>query len=358
VPLKLLDAPWLQGRKIVMLEPRRLAARNAAHRMAETLGEEVGETVGYTVRLERRVSARTRIEVVTEGILTRRLQSDPELAGTGLVIFDEFHERSLDADLGLALTLDIQRGLRDDLRILVMSATLDAARVAAHLGDAPVIDAPGRVFPVETRHLDKAQRQTISADAVRAVHRALDETEKSILVFLPGEAEIRRTEDALNASGLPKNTVVRPLYGAMSFAEQDAAIRPSPPGERKVVLATTIAETSLTIDGIGAVIDTGFKRVPRFDPASGMTALETVRVSLASADQRRGRAGRLGPGIGYRLWPEAETRALKPHDEPEIFVADLPPSFWNSPPGALPTRKPCRGWIRRPPPPSPRRRTC
>ena len=325
VPLKLLDAPWLAGQKIVMLEPRRLAARNAAHRMAETLGEEVGETVGYTVRLERRVSAKTRIEVVTEGILTRRLQQDPELAGTGLVIFDEFHERSLDADLGLALTLDIQRGLRDDLKILVMSATLDAARVAAHLGDAPVIDAPGRVFPVETRHLDKAQRQTISADAVRAVHRALDETDTSILVFLPGEAEIRRTEEALNSSGLPRNTVVRPLYGAMSFAEQDAAIRPSPPGERKVVLATTIAETSLTIDGIGAVIDCGFKRVPRFDPASGMTALETVRVSLASADQRRGRAGRLGHGIGYRLWPEAESRALKPHDEPEIFVADLAP---------------------------------
>jgi ATP-dependent helicase HrpB len=325
VPLKLLDAPWLKNQKIVMLEPRRLAARNAAHRMADTLGEEMGETVGYTVRLERRVSARTRIEVVTEGILTRRLQQDPELAGTGLVIFDEFHERSLDADFGLALTLDIQRGLRDDLKILVMSATLDAARVAAHLGDAPVIDAPGRVFPVETRHLDKAQRQTIPADAVCAVHRALDETDKSILVFLPGEAEIRRTEQALNAGGLPRNTVVRPLYGAMSFAEQDAAIRPSPAGERKIVLATTIAETSLTIDGIGAVIDTGFKRAPRFDPATGMTALETIRVSLASADQRRGRAGRLGPGIGYRLWPEAETRALKPHDEPEIFVADLAP---------------------------------
>ena len=325
VPLKLLDAPWLKHQKIVMLEPRRLAARNAAHRMAETLGEEVGGTVGYTVRLERRVSARTRIEVVTEGILTRRLQQDPELSGTGLVIFDEFHERSLDADFGLALTLDIQRGLRDDLKILVMSATLDAARVAAHLGDAPVIDAPGRVFPVETRHLDKAQRQTISADALRAVHRALDETDTSILVFLPGEAEIRRTEDALNSSGLPKNTVVRPLYGAMSFAEQDAAIRPSPQGERKIVLATTIAETSLTIDGIGAVIDCGFKRVPRFDPASGMTALETVRVSLASADQRRGRAGRLGPGVGYRLWPEAESRALKAHDDPEIFVADLAP---------------------------------
>jgi len=351
VPLKLLDAEWLRGQKIVMLEPRRLAARNAAHRMAETLGEEVGQTVGYTVRLERRVSAGTRIEVVTEGILTRRLQQDPELSGTGLVIFDEFHERSLDADLGLALTLDIQRGLRDDLKILVMSATLDAARVAAHLGDAPVIDAPGRVFPVETRHLDKAQRQTISADAVRAVHRALDETDKSILVFLPGEAEIRRTEEALHSSGLPRNTVVRPLYGAMGFAEQDAAIRPSPAGERKVVLATTIAETSLTIDGIGAVIDTGFKRVPRFDPASGMTALETIRVSLASADQRRGRAGRLGPGIGYRLWPEAETRALKPHDEPEIFVADLAPlvlelAAWGvTEPKSLP-------WLD-PPPPAP-----
>jgi ATP-dependent helicase HrpB len=325
VPLKIIDAAWLKGQKIVMLEPRRLAARNAAHRMAEMLGEDVGETVGYTVRLERRVSARTRIEVVTEGILTRRLQQDPELAGTGLVIFDEFHERSLDADLGLALTLDIQRGLRDELKLLVMSATLDAARVAAHLGDAPVIAAPGRVFPVATRYLDKAQRQTISGDAVRAVHRALDETDTSILVFLPGEAEIRRTEDALNTSSLPRNTVVRPLYGAMSFAEQDAAIRPSPAGERKIVLATTIAETSLTIDGIGAVIDTGFKRAPRFDPASGMTALETIRVSLASADQRRGRAGRLGPGIGYRLWPEAETRALKAHDEPEIFVADLAP---------------------------------
>jgi ATP-dependent helicase HrpB len=188
VPLKLLEQAWLGGRKIVMLEPRRLAARNAAHRMADTLGEEVGQTVGYTVRLDRRVSARTRIEVVTEGILTRRLQSDPELKGTGLVIFDEFHERSLDADLGLALCLDVQRGLREDLRILVMSATLDAARVASHLGGAPVIAAPGRVFPVETRHLDKTQRQTLSADALRAVHRALDETEKSILVFLPGEA--------------------------------------------------------------------------------------------------------------------------------------------------------------------------
>ncbi|HLF21365.1 MAG TPA: ATP-dependent helicase HrpB, partial [Aestuariivirga sp.] len=326
VPLKLLDAAWLKGQKIVMLEPRRLAARAAAHRMADTLNEEIGETVGYTVRLDRKVSAKTRIEVITEGILTRRLQSDPELKGTGLVIFDEFHERSLDGDLGLALTLDVQRALRGDLKMLVMSATLDVARVAQHLGGAPVIDAPGRVYPVDTRYLDKAQRQTVSLDAARAVRRALTETAQSILVFLPGEAEIRRTEEALNASGLPPNVVVRPLYGAMGFAEQDAAIRPSPPGQRKIVLATTIAETSLTIDGIGAVIDTGFKRVPRFDPSTGMTALETVRVSLAAADQRRGRAGRLGPGICYRLWPEAETRALAPHDRPEILVADLAPT--------------------------------
>jgi ATP-dependent helicase HrpB len=220
----------------------------------------------------------------------------------------------------------VQRALRGDLKMLVMSATLDVARVARHLGGAPVIDAPGRVYPVDTRYLDKAQRQTVSLDAARAVRRALTETAQSILVFLPGEAEIRRTEEALNASGLPPNVVVRPLYGAMGFAEQDAAIRPSPPGQCKIVLATTIAETRLTIDGIGAVIDTGFKRVPRFDPSTGMTALETVRVSLAAADQRRGRAGRLGPGICYRLWPEAETRALAPHDQPEILVADLAPT--------------------------------
>ena len=325
VPLKLLEAPWLRGQKIVMLEPRRLAARAAARRMAETLGGDLGGIVGYSVRLDRKVSPKTRIEVVTEGILTRRLQHDPELHGTGLVIFDEFHERSLDGDLGLALTLDIQRGLRDDLKILVMSATLDAVRVSEHLGGAPVIDAPGRVYPVETHYLDKAQRQTVPADVARAIHRALDETGKSILAFLPGEAEIRRTEDLLNAQVLPKDTVVRPLYGAMGFAEQDAAIRPSPEGERKIVLATTIAETSLTIEGIGAVVDCGFKRVPRFDPASGMTALETVRVSLASADQRRGRAGRLAPGVCFRLWPEAENRALSPHDQPEILAADLAP---------------------------------
>lgn len=325
VPLKLLGSAWLGERKIVMLEPRRLAARAAAKRMAETLGETIGETVGYTVRLDRKVSARTRIEVVTEGILTRRLQNDPELKDTGLIIFDEFHERSLDGDLGLALTLDMQRSLREDLRLLIMSATLDAARLSGHLQGAPVINATGRMYPVETRYLDKTTRQTISADACKATLRALQETRQSILVFLPGEAEIRRTEDLLKEANLPPDVAVRPLFGAMGFAEQDAALLPAPEGRRKVVLATTIAETSLTIEGIGTVIDTGFKRAPRFDPATGMTALETVRVSLASADQRRGRAGRLGPGVCYRLWPEAETRALAAHDQPEILVSDLTP---------------------------------
>jgi ATP-dependent helicase HrpB len=243
----------------------------------------------------------------------------------GLLIFDEFHERSLDGDLGLALTLDMQGSLREDLRLLVMSATLDTARLSQHLNGAEIIHASGRMFPVETRYLGKAERRTISADAVKAVHMALRETTQSMLVFLPGEAEIRRTEELLKAEGLPVNVVVRPLYGAMGFAEQDAALQPAPAGTRKIVLATTIAETSLTIEGIGTVIDTGFKRSPRFDPASGMTSLETVRVSLASADQRRGRAGRLGPGVCYRLWPEAETRALSPHDQPEILIGDLAP---------------------------------
>jgi ATP-dependent helicase HrpB len=323
VPLALLGEAWLAGKKILMLEPRRLAARAAASRMAQTLGEELGATVGYTVRLERKASKATRIEVVTEGILTRRLQHDPELSDTGLIIFDEFHERSLDGDLGLALSLDVQRGLRDDLKILVMSATLDTEKLAAHLLDAPLISAKGRMFPVETRHLDKTTRQTIVADSVRAISKALRDVKGSLLVFLPGEGEIRRVEQALLAEGVPDNTDVRPLYGAMALADQDAAIKPAQNGRRKIVLATTIAETSLTIDGVEAVIDTGFKRSPQFDPASGMTALETVRVSQASAEQRKGRAGRVGPGICYRLWPEGETRALAAHDEPEIRIADL-----------------------------------
>ena len=322
VPLALLDEYWLGDKKILMLEPRRLAARAAAKRMADTLGQTVGETVGYTVRLERKVSAATRIEVVTEGILTRRLQNDPELSDVGLLIFDEFHERSLDGDLGLALSLDVQRGLRDDLRILVMSATLDSEKLSTHLGNAPVISAKGRMFPVGVTHLEKASRFTLIDDTMKAVMRGLREVKGSLLVFLPGESEIRRVEEKLLLD-VQANVDVRPLYGAMNLAAQDEAIRASPEGRRKIVLATTIAETSLTIEGIEAVIDVGLKRSPRFDPGSGMTALETVRVSQASAEQRKGRAGRLGPGHVYRLWPEAEQRALLAHDEPEIRNADL-----------------------------------
>ena len=322
VPLALLNEAWAAGKKIVMLEPRRLAARAAATRMAQTLGEEVGHTVGYAVRMERKVSKATRIEVVTEGLLTRRLQADAELADTALVIFDEFHERSLDGDLALALCLDVQRGLRPDLKVLVMSATLDVETLRAQLADAPLIKSQGRMFPVETRYLEKATRKTIVQDATRAVLKVAREVKGSLLVFLPGEGEIRRVATELEKEELP-NTTIRPLYGAMPLAEQDQAIRPSPAGTRKIVLATTIAETSLTIDGVEAVIDTGLKRAPRFNPASGMTGLETVRVSAASAEQRKGRAGRLAPGVCYRLWPEEEMRALAPHDEPEIRIADL-----------------------------------
>jgi ATP-dependent helicase HrpB len=319
VPLALLDAPWLQGRKIVMLEPRRVAARAAARRMAESLGEEPGGVVGYSVRLDSKVSARTRIEVVTEGILTRRLQRDPSLADTGLVIFDEFHERSLDGDLGLALCREAQEALRPDLKLLVMSATLDVAGLARVLGQAPLIEAAGRVFPVETLHLGRTSRRTVSDDVAAAIRLVMREQEGSILAFLPGEAEIKRTAEQVQDLG----AIVAPLYGALSPAEQDAAIRPAPSGSRKIVLATTIAETSLTIEGVRIVIDCGLKRAPVFDPASGMTRLDTVRVSLASATQRKGRAGRTGPGICYRLWPEAETRALAAHDVPEILAADL-----------------------------------
>ncbi len=322
VPLALLNEAWVAGKKIVMLEPRRLAARAAASRMAQTLGEEVGQTVGYAVRMERKVSKATRIEVVTEGLLTRRLQNEPELADTALVIFDEFHERSLDGDLALALCLDVQRGLRPDLKILVMSATLDVQALRVQLSEAAEIQSQGRMFPVETRYLDKATRQTIVQDTTRAILKAARDVKGSLLVFLPGESEIRRVAAELEKETLP-HTAIRPLYGAMPLAEQDHAIRPSPTGTRKIVLATTIAETSLTIDGIEAVIDTGMKRAPRFDPASGMTALETVRVSAASAEQRKGRAGRLVPGVCYRLWPEEEMRALASHDEPEIRIADL-----------------------------------
>ncbi|MBM3540625.1 MAG: ATP-dependent helicase HrpB, partial [Alphaproteobacteria bacterium] len=325
VPLALLGEPWLGANRIVMLEPRRLAARAAARRMAATLGEDVGETVGYRVRFEHRTSARTRIEVVTDGVLLTALQRDPSLAGVGVLVFDEFHERSLEGDLGLALAWDARQALRPDLRLLVMSATLDVQALAARLGGAAVIDAPGRAFPVEVRQLRRGPRTRLSDDVADTVRRALREAEGSVLAFLPGEAEIRRTEAALLANALPADVEVAPLYGAMPAAAQDHAIAPAPPGRRKVVLATTIAETSLTIEGIGVVVDGGFKRAPRFDPSSGMTRLETVRVSIAAAEQRRGRAGRLGPGLCYRLWAAEEERAFARHDQPEILGADLAP---------------------------------
>ncbi|WP_312166266.1 ATP-dependent helicase HrpB [Phenylobacterium sp.] len=323
VPLRLLDAPWLAGRKIVMLEPRRLAARAAAERMARTLGEKVGETVGYRVRMQSRVSARTRIEVVTEGVFSRMILADPSLEGLGAVIFDEFHERSLDADLGLALARDAQGVLREDLRILVMSATLDGAAVARLLDAAPVIESQGRAFPVDTRYLGRDERLRLEERTVRAVERALAEETGSILVFLPGQGEIRRTAELLAERLRRPDVRIAPLYGALDPAEQDAAISPAPAGVRKVVLATSIAETSLTIEGVRVVIDCGLARVPRFDPASGLTRLATVRVSRAAADQRRGRAGRTEPGVAYRLWDEAETRALPAFADPEILDADL-----------------------------------
>lgn len=323
VPPALLDAPWLEGRRIVMLEPRRLAARAAAERMAALAREPVGQTYGYRVRLQARVSERTRVEVVTEGLFTRRLLEDPGLDDVGAVIFDEFHERSLDADLGLALALQTQALLRPDLRLLVMSATLDSQGVAGLLGDAPVIVSEGRAHPVRTVHLGRPDPRALEAAVVSAVRRALSEQAGSVLVFLPGQAEIARSVEALAQVLTDGAVMVMPLLGTLDAAAQDAAIAPAPAGRRKVVLATSVAQTSLTIEGIGAVVDSGLARVPRFEPATGLTRLVTVRVSRASADQRRGRAGRLGPGLCYRLWDEAEDRGLVPFDTPEILNADL-----------------------------------
>ncbi|PVM71391.1 ATP-dependent helicase HrpB [Caulobacter radicis] len=323
VPLALLEEAWVGQGKIVMLEPRRLAARAAAARMAQTLGEAVGETVGFRVRLQSKVSARTRVEVVTEGVFTRMILDDPGLDGVACVIFDEFHERSLDADLGLALARDSQGLLRDDLKILVMSATLDGARVSALLGDAPVVQSEGRMFPVETRYLGRDDRQRLEERVGRAVERALAEESGSVLVFLPGQGEIRRAESWLAERLRRPDVDLAPLYGALEPAEQDRAVQPAPAGRRKVVLATSIAETSLTIEGVRVVIDAGLSRVPRFDPSSGLTRLETVRVARAAADQRRGRAGRTEPGVCYRLWDEPETRSLPAFARPEILEADL-----------------------------------
>lgn len=332
VPLALLAESWLGSQKIVMLEPRRLAARAVATRMAQTLGENVGAAVGFRTRLETRVSAKTRIEVVTEGILTRWLQNDAALEGIGLVIFDEFHERSLQADLGLALCLDSQSTLREELKLLVMSATLDGVAVSKLLNEAPVITSEGRSYPVETRWLasDAALRAARGGAYVRiedqvanTVLRAIEQDEGDVLAFLPGQGEIRRTQSQLESRGLPKGIRVFPLYGELAADVQDEALRPSTPGFRKIVLATNIAETSLTIEGVRIVVDSGLARRAAFDPACGMSRLETVRISRASAEQRCGRAGRTQSGVCYRLWSQSDHLALAAHTRPEIAEADL-----------------------------------
>lgn len=332
VPPELLDASWLRGRKILMLEPRRLAARAVATRMSTTLNEPVGKTIGYRTRLDSKVSNATRVEVVTEGILTRRLQRDAALEDVALVIFDEFHERSLQADLGLALCLDIQEQLRDDLKVLVMSATLDGEAVSKLLGDAPIVTSEGRAFPVETIYLGRGARGLGPGqefDLVRAtaaaIQRAIKEQTGDLLVFLPGQGEIHRTQRLLEDADLPKSVVIRPLYGELPPTEQDAAIKPSEPGRRKIVLTTNIAETSLTIEGVRVVIDSGLERRSRFDPATGMSRLDTVRISRASADQRRGRAGRLEAGVCYRLWTETEHASMSAQTAAEVIEADLAP---------------------------------
>lgn len=325
IPLALLDADWLLGKKLLMLEPRRLAARAAAHRMAITLNESVGETVGYRMRLDTKVGPNTRIEVVTEGILTRLLQHDPSLETYAMVLFDEFHERSLQADTGLALCLETQRLFRPDLRLLVMSATLDCGPVGLLLGQAPTISCDGRLFPVETHYLDQPVSSRLDLAVTQIIRRALAHEQGSLLVFLPGMAEIRRIERTLLDAALGPNILVAPLHGDLPQALQDEAIEPAKPGVRKIVLATSIAETSLTIDGVRIVIDAGLLRVPRFDPRSGLTRLETSRVTQDSAEQRRGRAGRLEPGTCYRLWTEREQISLTPRRPPEILEADLTP---------------------------------
>ena len=324
LPLALLNAEWLRGGRIILLEPRRLAARAAASRMADTLGEPVGATVGYRMHMDTRVSAETRIEVVTEGVLTRMLQSDPSLEGVSLVIFDEFHERSIHADVGLTLTLHARSLFRPDLRVLIMSATLDTDVVARTLGDPPIVTSEGRAWPVETRFLDRPVEGFVDSATARTVMGALRGHDGDALVFLPGAAEIRRVESILRDS-VPPDTDVYPLYGQLAQNIQDRALAPSPSGRRKVVLATSIAQTSLTIEGVRIVVDSGQMRVPRFSVRTGMTRLETVRVTRATAEQRRGRAGRTAPGICYRMWTSSEDAGLVPYDAPEILETDLAP---------------------------------
>ncbi|HBP87830.1 MAG TPA: ATP-dependent helicase HrpB, partial [Nitrospiraceae bacterium] len=323
IPLALLQEPWLIPKTIIMLEPRRLAARAAARRMSDLLGEAVGTTVGYRTRLDTKISPNTKLEVVTEGILTRMLQHDPSLQNYGLIIFDEFHERSLQADLGLALCLESQKVFREDLRLLIMSATLDIAAISQQLRQAPVITSEGKMFPVETRYIGKPDGKNFAMQVAHTICRLLKTEQGSFLVFLPGAGEIRRVERLLADLPLGPHTRIAPLYGDLSPQAQDQAILPPPAGWRKVVLSTNIAETSLTIEGIRLVIDTGLMRVPRFDPRSGMSRLTTIMVSQQSAEQRRGRAGRLEPGLCVRFWSEAEHRALTPRTAPEILDADL-----------------------------------
>jgi ATP-dependent helicase HrpB len=345
-PLGLLRASWLAGAGIVMLEPRRLAARAAAARMASLLGEDVGGRVGHRVRFDTRVSARTRIEVVTEGVLTRRVQRDPSLEGVGLVILDEYHERTMEADLALALVLDARRGLREDLRVLVMSATLDAAAVSALLGNAPMVHCAGRTHPVEVTYLEREPPGPLAPTVAQGVERALAAQPGDVLAFLPGGREIRAVAERLEGR---IDALVCPLYGDLPRVDQDRAIRPDADGRRRVVLATNIAETSLTIEGVGAVVDAGLERAPRFDPNTGLTRLETVRIARASAEQRAGRAGRLGPGLCLRLWTEAAHARLRAHAAAEIGSADLAPlalelARWGvTDPGAL-------DWLDVPPP--------
>jgi ATP-dependent helicase HrpB len=323
VPLALLAEPWLAGRKIILLEPRRLAARAAARRMATTMGESAGQTVGYRMRLETKIGAATKIEVVTEGILTRLLQQDPALSDYALVIFDEFHERHLPADVGLALCLEAQRLFRPELRLLIMSATLDTDRLSTLLDQPAVLRCEGRQFPVETRYLEAPRTGRLEDTVVDTTRHLVAKESGSLLVFLPGMAEIRRVERRLRECPLPASVIIAPLHGELPQAQQDEAIRPSPPGMRKIVLATSIAETSLTIEGIRIVIDSGLMRVPRFDPDRGLSRLDTIRVTQDSAEQRRGRAGRLEPGLCYRLWTAAEQQGLLPRRTPEIVEADL-----------------------------------
>src|ERR1700726_2773538 len=327
VPLVLAREDWAQKaekkRRILVLEPRRLAARAAAERMAQTLGERVGDTVGLRVRFGSKISSRTRIEIIPEGVFPRLILDDPMLDGVSAVIFDEFHERSLDADLGLALARDVQQGLREDLRILVMSATIDGARIAKLLGDAPVIASEGRAFPVETRYLGRKADAPLERQMADAIASSLRADPGSVLAFLPGAAEIRRTQNFLAERVHDSSVEIVPLFGALEASVQDRAIAPAPKGTRKVVLATSIDETSLTIEGVRIVVDSGVARVPRYEPDIGLTRLETVRASRAAVDQRRGRAGRTEPGVCYRLWDEPQTASLAAYTQPEILSADL-----------------------------------